>query len=156
MTLAQFWSVAASVLGVIGLTGAAIGFLFATSVKAQMQALRDDRDDLLKRDERKTTEIAALQAKVEAQADQIAALQAVVTGKEQLEALLAGQREILDWLGEHARKVDEYHRALRVLARSAHRDEVRMLWDVLALLGDHRHRPSAADADLTGDDDVDA
>lgn len=80
-------------------------FLRASVVRAQMEGLRNDRDDLTVRTERLEHENELLERDVQQLRSQNNVLKDLVTGKQQLDHL----QEQLD---SHDRRVDEKHTAL--------------------------------------------
>lgn len=110
----HFSNVAAGLGGIFGLIvliAAALAVARANFAKAQIEALRGDRDDLDARSKRQAEEILELQADLKAEKVARLALEKVVTGRELMEdlktelnshhlAAMAGQKTLLDTMND--------------------------------------------------------
>jgi hypothetical protein len=77
-----------TVLGIVVIVSSVLAVGRASLVKAQLEALRGDRDDLVERVNRVETENTALKADLKEEVGKRSALEKVVTGKEVMDKLL--------------------------------------------------------------------
>lgn len=115
--------------GLIVIVSAAVVVARAQFVKAQLEALRGDRDDLMKRVELLEQDNLRLSDAFEASQEKVRVLQALVTGKEQLD-------HIQETLDAQNRTTSEWRLEQRRLAL-----------DILGLLGGQRDGEIKHDAD---------
>ncbi len=111
MNLAQLLAVAGAAITLVTLLGAGLALLRNSYLKAQVEQLRGDRDDLQTRVDRLQGEAKELRSTVETQAEQIQALQAVVTAREAVE-------RVSQQIADLARQNAERHRAVLKLLGS--------------------------------------
>ncbi len=105
MNVAQLLAVLGGAITLITLLGAGLALLRNSYLKAQVEQLRGDRDDLQARVDRQKRELDELKTIVNAQAEQIHALQAVVTAREAVE-------RVSQQVADLTRKSAEQHRAV--------------------------------------------
>ncbi len=105
VNVAQLLAVLGGAITLITLLGAGLALLRNSYLKAQVEQLRGDRDDLQARVVRLQTEAKELRATVEGQAERIAALQAVVTAREAVE-------RVSKQVAELSKQNAERHRAV--------------------------------------------
>lgn len=148
MQLATLLGIFGSVFGVVATLGAAYAVWRYSSSRAQLTELRNDRDDLIKRNEIHRQELGETKAELteeraqrKALESRVQALESVVTAKEEIARVHAAIVDLAETVHEHARGADERHRMLYDAFRLAHRDEVNMIWEVRGLMGDARKRP---------------
>lgn len=82
-------SILETIFGVITLVAASLAVARSSLVKAQLAALRGDRDDLKERVERLETEKDDQKDLIKKQNIKIEVLEGVVTGKDQLDKIIA-------------------------------------------------------------------
>ncbi len=111
MNVAQIVAVVGGAITLITLLGAGLALLRNSYLRAQVEQLRGDRDDLQARVDRLQGEAKELRATVEVQAEQIHALQAVVTAREAVE-------RVSQQVADLTRKSAEQHRAVMKLLGS--------------------------------------
>lgn len=112
MDVVKLLQVSAVVVGLVTLAAAVFAVFRASLAKAQIEALRGDRDDLQKRVDRLEDENTDLEesnkirdATINEQINKIHTLEKVVTGREQLNHL---QKQ----LDAHDKRIDERHAGL--------------------------------------------
>ena len=89
-------NIAAAVLGIIVLIAGAVVFSRASLVKAQLEALRGDRDDLQARVDRLEQEGKEKDNKITQLETKAQALETVVTGREQLEIIISSLHQLIN------------------------------------------------------------
>jgi len=137
----QAAGVGAGVIGFVLLLGAALALLRNSYLKTTNEQLREVRDDLIARDELKTTqlaektsEITAMTARLVAMEQQIADLQRFASARDAVEAVSAQ-------LSAHDEQCLEHHREQMRTERARHRESVEHFWAMRELLGDQRRPP---------------
>jgi biopolymer transport protein ExbB/TolQ len=96
-----------AILTFIALAAGVVGYARANFAKAQIEALRGDRDDLLTRVQILENDKVRTDAALLAEQGKVAALEKVVTGKEDLEHIQASLTEHDQLMRDQATKIME-------------------------------------------------
>lgn len=95
------------VFGLIALVAAAVAVARASFAKAQIEALRGDRDDLQKRSEIQETEIQSLRTELETEKAKVKVLQDITIGKEHLITIEELIKKLDKSTGEYLSEIEQ-------------------------------------------------